>query len=575
MFFKGKGIGISFCVFLLAFSVSGKKKEKYQVSKMPKALYLNAPEAKDATLEFSAADCPELKPGADSAFGYLRMLTSAGDRRSGSREMRCAVEAVRKVLEGFGYQTEIVSYRFPYYFLSDQTFALKAKGSGREIPGFPLMYSANTESAPEQEVTGRVVRPSSLKKGELVFVSGNTRNLALKAQNWEKAGAVGLVMDSRMFPFNMTGLPTPHLLHSTSWHYGALPGLVVQDARKLIGKEIELKNRSKIYAGRGCDVIAFTPGEFENYVLIGGHLDSWYMGALDDGTGVALVLRLAELLKDEKPGKTGFIFAAFDGEELGLFGSQVFCERFGADKIKAMLNLDMVSVKNDFLYKDPARAKTMPKVFSASPELMPLAKEFYRGLKAAKFWWSLEGFAGIFGGGLPTDLEWYWASGVPGIFVYTPDKYYHTELDNMRWMDAGDLEELALASASLVKRMAAEAIPRPKDSLKMEFEFHRQDNGSVVFELHLSKGNTINLHPKPGPAVFCYYEHGLEKKVELKPGQGGGYRGVFYPLYRGEYEFIASASVDKLPRKIVKSMVITDPVKEEPKEPEKKKGGRK
>jgi hypothetical protein len=109
----------------------------------------------------------------------------------------------------------------------------------------------------------------------------------------------------------------------------------------------------------------------------------------------------------------------------------------------------------------------------------------------------------------------------------------------------------------------------------MDFEFHRQDNGTVVFDVHLSRGEEINVHVKPAPAVFCYYEHGFEKKIELKAGQGGGYRGVYAPLYKGEYEFIASATVDKEPRKVVKSMVITDPMKEEPKEPEKTKGGEK
>lgn len=575
MFWKGKGLLAGFCVFLLAFSASAKKKDKYEVSKMPKALFLNEPESKEASREFSPAECPELKPGEDGAFGYLSMITSAGSRRSGSLEMRCAAEAVRRVLAGFGYRTEIVNYRFPYYFISDQTFSIKDRRTGREIPAFPLMYSANTESAPEQKVSGRVVRPSGLKNGDLVYVSGNIKDLARKAEKWQKAGAVGLVMDSKSFPYNMTGLPVPHMIHSTSWHYGALPGLVVEDAGKLVGKEVELRNLARIYAGRGYDVIGITPGEFENYILIGGHLDSWYMGALDDGTGVALMLRLAELLKDEKPGRTGLIFAAFDGEELGLFGSRVFCERFGPEKIKAMLNLDMVSVKNNFFYKDPARAKVMPKVFSVSPELMPLAKEFYGSLDCAKLWWSLEGFAGISGGRLPTDLEWFWSAGVPGIFVYTPDRYYHTELDNMRWMDAGDLEELARASASLVRRMAAVDIPRPPDRPQMEFEFHRQDDGAVVFELHLSRGDSVNLHARPGPVVLCCYEQGFEKKVELKRGQGGGYRGVFYPLYQGEYEFVASAVVDKVSLKIVKSMVIADPVKEEPKEPEKKKGGRK
>ena len=375
-----------------------------------------------------------------------------------------------------------------------------------------------------------------------------------------------------MFPFNPEGLPFPRSIHSASYHYGALPGAVVQDASKLIGKEVTLQNQCRIYAGRGYNVIAQTPGEFDSYILVGGHLDSWYQGGLDDGSGVAAMMRIAELLKNEPAGKTGFIFAAFDGEELGLFGSGYFYQKFGAARIKGMLNLDMVSVKNNYFYQDPARAKIMPKVISVSPELKDLARATFSKIKAAKFYTGVQWWRSLYGE-LPTDYEWFYTSGVPGVFIYTPDKYYHTPKDTLTWMDADDLEGVSRAGADLVKKMAAMEIPRPKDSLEMEFSFLRQDDGAVAFDLNLKKGDHTHLSAKP--LVYCYYEHGLEKKVELKRGQGGKYRGSFSPLYRGEYQFLAEATVGDESRKQIQSMVIENPMKEAKKEPEKdsKKGG--
>jgi hypothetical protein len=94
----------------------------------------------------------------------------------------------------------------------------------------------------------------------------------------------------------------------------------------------------------------------------------------------------------------------------------------------------------------------------------------------------------------------------------------------------------------------------------------------VAFDMHLSKGDKINLRDKP--VVLCYYERGYEKKVELKPEEGGGYHGVYAPLYKGEYQFVGAATIGKEPRRVIKSMVINDPLKEEPKETQEQKGGK-
>jgi len=548
-----------------------KEKKKYEISEMPQALYLANPDSKDATLEFSIVACPALAPKSNTAYGYLETLTSAGERRSGSQDLRCAVESVRKVLAGFGYQVTVQSYRFPYYQVEDSLYLIQEKDTGKIYPSFPLMYSPETEPM----VSGKVKRPANFEKGDLVLVQGNMlsrKSLAQQAKDWQKQGAIGLVLDPEMFPFNPEGLPFPRSIHSTSYHYGALPGIIVQDAKKLIGKEVTLKSQCGIYAGRGYNVIAQTPGEFENYILIGGHLDSWFQGALDDGSGVAMMMRIAELLKDEKPGKTGFIFAAFDGEELGLFGSGYFYEKFGAEKIKAMLNLDMVSVKNNYFYKDPAQAGIMPKVISVSPELKDLTRATFSRIKVAKLYTGLQWWRSFYGS-LPTDYEWFYAAGVPGVFIYTPDKYYHTVKDDLTWMDADDLESVSQAGAQLVLKMAGMDIPRPKDPLEMEFFMLRQDDGSLAFDLNLKKGDQNHLRAKP--LVYCYYERGFEKKITLKRGQGGKYRGSFAPLYRGEYQFLAVAEVGEESRKQIKSMTIEDPVKEEKKESEKdsQKGG--
>lgn len=94
----------------------------------------------------------------------------------------------------------------------------------------------------------------------------------------------------------------------------------------------------------------------DSYIIIGAHYDHLGLnrkgavcyGADDNASGAAVLLEVARLLTevDYKPTHT-LIFAAFDAEELGLYGSKDLAERFAEGSIKAMLNMDMVGRLGD------------------------------------------------------------------------------------------------------------------------------------------------------------------------------------------------------------------------------------
>ena len=99
-------------------------------------------------------------------------------------------------------------------------------------------------------------------------------------------------------------------------------------------------------------------GDSENedgYIVIGAHYDhvgtktidgsvEIFNGADDNASGVAGMLEIAEKLSAEKQLRYNFIFAAFGAEEVGLVGSQFFCDNppVPLEKIKLMVNLDMI-----------------------------------------------------------------------------------------------------------------------------------------------------------------------------------------------------------------------------------------
>lgn len=109
------------------------------------------------------------------------------------------------------------------------------------------------------------------------------------------------------------------------------------------------------------NVLGYIEGKNKNeYVVMGAHYDHLgmdevldgdkiYNGADDNASGVSAVLQIAKafLASGEKPERT-IVFALWDGEELGLLGSEYFMQTcpFASD-IKGYVNFDMIGRNND------------------------------------------------------------------------------------------------------------------------------------------------------------------------------------------------------------------------------------
>ena len=92
--------------------------------------------------------------------------------------------------------------------------------------------------------------------------------------------------------------------------------------------EFNLRNRVRTHVPVN-NVVAEIAGSNANgeYVVIGGHLDSWHLGtgAQDNGTGAASVMAIAQAVKASglTPRRT-MRFVLFGGEEEGLLGSMAY-----------------------------------------------------------------------------------------------------------------------------------------------------------------------------------------------------------------------------------------------------------
>jgi aminopeptidase YwaD len=72
-------------------------------------------------------------------------------------------------------------------------------------------------------------------------------------------------------------------------------------------------------------------------------------GADDNASGTAALIELARMLKSSAAKNNNYLFLAFSGEELGLFGSKYFVENPTIDlrKVDYMINMDMVGRLSD------------------------------------------------------------------------------------------------------------------------------------------------------------------------------------------------------------------------------------
>lgn len=156
----------------------------------------------------------------------------------------------------------------------------------------------------------------------------------------------------KLAAFNTRNTNTPELEETAMW--------VAEQMRKIPDLQVELmhyrvkKDDRRVPQDRKVvQVIGVLPGETDERILVGGHMDTINLhqdiykgrapGANDDASGVALTLESARLLSQKKWRQT-LVFIAFSGEEQGLFGSEALAERAKSEgwKISAFFNNDTV-----------------------------------------------------------------------------------------------------------------------------------------------------------------------------------------------------------------------------------------
>ena len=227
------------------------------------------------------------------------------------------------------------------------------------LMGHPLDLLASRLQPRIRDLEGKIV--VSRTASPLAAMDAQDRGAAALVCVWEQ-GDENLIHEGNV---NLVwGQPEPW----ESSFYPALPVVILPrgEGEALIDRlkcgEVTLTVKTEVKnACREIPVIeADVPGQTEDYVLLGSHLDSWHKGACDNATGNAVALAMAELFAGRTPMR-GIKICWWSGHSNGRYaGSAAFAaENFDSLDLRclALCNADMPGLQGaDFFARGSSGA---------------------------------------------------------------------------------------------------------------------------------------------------------------------------------------------------------------------------
>ncbi|MBQ0794449.1 M28 family peptidase [Zhongshania sp.] len=263
---------------------------------------------------------------------WVTELCDFQPRWAGYPEERKAAEWLAKRLSDAGISTEIEPYGMRKWQLDDWDIALIENGVEQEINSFPIWSTrAGTGTAELVDVGfgSELELLAQNLEGKAVVVTGRAllNVFSTYSSTYHRAAELGAVA---MF---VTSDAPDNLIRPTSSGENFLDDneipafqLGAQDLARLRkaahkGGSVAWRLDAKHVDGTTHDVVARLPGSGaeSGTILIAAHYDAWFTGALDNATGVAGLIGLAEhfasVPQDERP--RDIIFLGVTGHDVG------------------------------------------------------------------------------------------------------------------------------------------------------------------------------------------------------------------------------------------------------------------
>lgn len=327
----------------------------------------------------AAQEDESVKKSFKNIVGYLAD-DKLGGRNTGTPEEKMAAEYINAFFDEF--QITAPAYAAEHYasFTFTDGYSTGSENflsiNNTEITPdhfFPLTYSSSAKAqAPIVYVADGIKNDGSKCSGKIVLMNldipskikphteawYNSR-LSERIKKFKKAGAAAIILYNNSGQFEKNYQRTTENL--------GLPvvysDINAKDAKKLNGKNASLSTSIFPTEKIGTNVIGLIDNNADKTIILGAHYDHLghgengnalssskdvYNGADDNASGVAMLLELAKHLKEYNNPSFNYLFIAFSGEELGLFGSKGFVENHLEEVVNptCMINFDMVGRLN-------------------------------------------------------------------------------------------------------------------------------------------------------------------------------------------------------------------------------------
>ncbi len=200
------------------------------------------------------------------------------------------------------------------------------------------------------------------------------------------------------------------------------------------------------------NVMALLPGQSDEIMVIGAHHDSVLTpGAVDDASGVSIVLEIARMLSTEELSRT-ILFVTFGSEELDLLGSEAFVREHAENNIVVAIVFDSIAPGPENGLRIGLRDS---QEVATTEWLDAYAQELAEDLG---FYVKSEQFSAVKG---YSDYASFTRAGIPGTWIYWVNPQHgnilwpiHTLADNLDAVDKVRLGQVASFGIELVQELA-------------------------------------------------------------------------------------------------------------------------
>jgi hypothetical protein len=233
---------------------------------------------------------------------------------------------------------------------------------------------------------------------------------------------------------NFQGTPSPIPAYSITFEEG---NRLRRLAQRGIPVVMSITTRSACVQTTSDNLVLSFPGEQREKIVIGAHFDSWDLGqgSVDNGLGTAILVDIARLLKNAaQRTRYSVELVWFNGEELGLLGSNYYARTTPPESIAAMINLDMTGA--------PRSMNAMG--FEALVPVLSSVAKHLEGIDLSN------GIASV--PGTNSDFQAFMLEGIPSVSIdgyLEPEnvRYYHDFSDTFDKVVRRDLSSAAAVTA--------------------------------------------------------------------------------------------------------------------------------